>query len=137
MDISVNWGAVIVAALSNMVIGFLWYGPLFGKMWVREMKWTPEEMEAAKKKGMSAMYLLTFVGALLMSYILAHFVEYVGAVTMSDALSLAFWVWLGFFVPFSLSQITWEGKSKSLWLLNIGYYLVVLAVAASILTVWY
>ncbi len=137
MDISVNWGAVIVAALSNMVIGFLWYGPLFGAIWAREMGWTAEQMEEGKKKSMAGMYALTFVGALLMSYILAHFVEYVGAVTVGDAIELALWTWLGFFVPASLSQVTWEGKSKKLWILNVSYYLVVLAVAASILTVWY
>ena len=36
-----------------MVIGFLWYGPVFGKMWIHLMDFTSEHMEAAKTKGMS------------------------------------------------------------------------------------
>ena len=33
-----NWFAVIAAALSTMVIGFIWYSPLlFAKPWTKEM----------------------------------------------------------------------------------------------------
>ena len=31
---NVNWLAIIIAAVANMVIGFLWYGPVFGKSWM-------------------------------------------------------------------------------------------------------
>jgi uncharacterized membrane protein YpjA len=31
----VNWLAVIVCAVLSMVIGFIWYGPLFSKPWVK------------------------------------------------------------------------------------------------------
>ena len=136
MDITINWWAVIVAAISNMVIGFLWYGPLFGKAWVREMGWTPQAMEEARKKSMAPMYILTFIGALLMSFVLQRCADYMGAMTVAGALQLALWTWLGFFVPASFSQVTWEGKSKTLWILNVSYYLVTLAVAALILTKW-
>ena len=29
-----NWIAIIVATAAAMVIGFLWYGPVFGKAWM-------------------------------------------------------------------------------------------------------
>src|SRR5216117_550063 len=29
-----NWVAIIVATVAAMVIGFLWYGPVFGKSWM-------------------------------------------------------------------------------------------------------
>jgi hypothetical protein len=35
---SLNWLAILVAAISTMVVGFLWYSPLlFAKAWMREM----------------------------------------------------------------------------------------------------
>ena len=34
---SVNYWAVFVSAIASMVIGSIWYGPLFGKMFIREM----------------------------------------------------------------------------------------------------
>ncbi len=32
LTVEVNLAAVLVAAVASMVIGFLWYGPLFGMM---------------------------------------------------------------------------------------------------------
>ena len=29
-----NWVAIVVATAAAMVIGFLWYGPVFGKTWM-------------------------------------------------------------------------------------------------------
>ena len=29
-----NWIAIVVATAAAMVIGFLWYGPVFGKAWM-------------------------------------------------------------------------------------------------------
>ena len=35
---SLNWLAILAAAISTMILGFLWYSPLlFGKAWAREM----------------------------------------------------------------------------------------------------
>lgn len=34
----INIPAILAAILAAMVLGFLWYGPLFGKAWAREMK---------------------------------------------------------------------------------------------------
>ena len=30
----INYWAVVVAALSAFVVGWMWYGPLFGKSWM-------------------------------------------------------------------------------------------------------
>lgn len=33
----VNWLAIVAAAVAAFVVGFLWYGPLFGKRWADAM----------------------------------------------------------------------------------------------------
>jgi hypothetical protein len=33
MNLDVNWLAVLVAAVVTFVLGGVWYGPLFGKVW--------------------------------------------------------------------------------------------------------
>src|SRR5213075_749192 len=39
-----NWLAILVAAISTMVVGFLWYSPLlFANAWVREMGYAPND----------------------------------------------------------------------------------------------
>ena len=43
---SVNWLAVIVGTVVSMALGTLWYGPLFGKTWLRLIGKSPEEIES-------------------------------------------------------------------------------------------
>ena len=40
MDLPINLAAVLAAALAAFVLGFLWHGPLFGKLWMRLMGFT-------------------------------------------------------------------------------------------------
>jgi len=41
---AIPWVGVLVAVVASQVIGFLWYGPLFGKPWLAAMGKTKEEM---------------------------------------------------------------------------------------------
>lgn len=140
MEIPINYFAVVVAAVSAMVWGFLWYGPVFGKIWIKEMGWTPESIEAAKKKGMAKQYVLQAVGALVMAYVMAHVFVFASTYTQTfglvGGLMVGFWNWLGFVAPVTLGAVLWEGKSWKLWALNAGYYLVVLCTMGVILSLW-
>jgi len=130
--IEVNFVEVIVAAVAAFIIGMLWYGPVLGKYWMRMMNFTPESMKGMKMTPAKAM-TLGFVGTLLMTYVLAHFASVFGASDVSGAFQLAFWTWLGFFVPVTAGDWLWEGKSSKLFLFNAAYYLVVLLVATLII----
>lgn len=136
MDISINYLAVLVAAISQMVVGTFWYGPLFGKPWMAGMKFTPADMEAAQRKGMGSTYLMALVNSLVMAYVAAHFIELLGITTAGSAVAFAFLIWLGFYVTLLVGTMLWEGKSKTLFAIGAGYYLVNLVVTVLILTVW-
>ena len=141
MEIEINYLAVICAGISAMVVGFLWYGPLFGKYWIKQMGWSADHMEKMKHKmknegGMGMMYGKAFIAALVMAYVLAHFVELLGVSDVHMALVLAFWVWLGFFATALVDGVLWEGKSWSLYALNAGSKLVTVAVMSLILSMW-
>ena len=45
--LAVNWLAVLVAAIVNMVVGFLWYGPLFSGLFLRLIGKCEEEIEGS------------------------------------------------------------------------------------------
>ena len=134
--VSINYLAVLVAAIASHVIGFLWYGPLFGKMWISLMNFDKKKMKEAQKKGMWKTIALAFLTSLIMGYVLAHFVAYVGAKTIADGAVLGFWLWIGFFATTQLGMVLWEGKPVKLYILNTLHYLVTLIVMASILAVW-
>ena len=52
MNIPVNYLSVLVATIAGMVVGFIWYGPLFGKTWIRLTKFSQTDINKAKEKGM-------------------------------------------------------------------------------------
>lgn len=139
MDVPINYLAVLVAAVASMILGALWYGPLFGKKWIAYMGWSPELSEE-KKKGAGKGYAIQFIASLVMSYVLAHALVFASSFLdvsgVTSGLSAGFWNWLGFVAPVTLGGVLWEGKSWGFWLLNNGYYLCSLLVMGMILAMW-
>ena len=133
MEVQINYLGVLVAGLSSMVVGTLWYGPLFGKMWMKMVK-------LDKKRSREEMPLVmgsTVVLSLLMAYILAHvafisshFFDYT---FMHACLTTALWLWLGMIVPAIVIGGLFEQRRKKLIFLNISNQLVTVLVMALIL----
>lgn len=64
----INWIAILLAALSTLVVGFIWYNPkVFGTIWMKEAKLTEDEMKGVN---MIKMLGLSFVYAFLISFVL-------------------------------------------------------------------
>ena len=81
--------------------------------------------------------MINFIGTLVTAYVLAHFALYLNLETWGDAFQFSFWLWLGFFASATLlGSVLWEGKSWKLYILNAAYWLVNLAVMATILALW-
>lgn len=135
--VDINYLAVLVSAVASMVLGFLWYGPLFGKPWMKLMGWNPKKLSSMKMKtNMSMSYGITFIGSLVMAFVLSHIVDYTQAATYLDGIMAGVWVWLGFVATVTLGKVLWEGKSWNLYFLENGYQLVNLIVMGVILTLW-
>jgi hypothetical protein len=126
------WIAIIVAAVAAMIIGHLWYGPLFGKQW---RKLTGMKKEDVHKEDMPKMMIMALLNSLVMMYVLYQFIM-MGDTTMMGAIMTAFWVWLGFLMTQQVSA-TLRSKKPSIELvvLNGIYWLVVAVVAAILFTV--
>lgn len=136
MQFQINYMAVVVAAVINMAVGFLWFGPLFGKTWMKMIGFTKEDMEKAKASGMTKSYVVAFVAALVMAYVLSHFVQVGGAVSAATGAMIGFWIWLGFIATAVLGSVLWEKKSVNWFILTVGYYLVVLVINGALLAAW-
>lgn len=135
MEVTLNYAAILVAALVNMVIGSVWYSPLlFGNIWMKGMRIDKNKIKTDKTMG--ARYAVAFLMGLLMIYILAHYVDIMDADTASKGAEAAFWPWLGFMVPVLTGDILWNGKPFSVFAINASHYLVALMAAGIILAVW-
>ena len=92
----VDYLAVLVSAVVAMIFGSVFYGALFGKTWMRLMKFSDKQMKAMKKKGMGMSYFWMFVGLLISAWVLSLFVNYLEASTFMQGMGVGFLVWFGF-----------------------------------------
>src|SRR5437763_1418970 len=106
-SVDINYWAVLVAAVINMVVGSIWYSKaLFAKEWMKLTGRKTEEMG-----GGGTGYGVAIIGALIQAWILAHFVTYAGSTTFADGLVTAFWLWLGFVAITTAVNFVFEGRS--------------------------
>jgi hypothetical protein len=136
-NVSVNFWAVLVSAIASMVIGSIWYGPLFGKKFMSAIgmdTWSAEKKEAEKKK-MGMTYFGQFLASLVMFYVLGWLMGALSAKSPMNGLQVAFWVWLGFVAPVQFGQQIWGGKMSLFWL-GAGNMLLTLLAAGAILGAW-
>ncbi|MDO8428250.1 MAG: DUF1761 domain-containing protein [Candidatus Diapherotrites archaeon] len=130
--ITLDYVAVLGAGIASMIAGFIWYGPLFGKLWMKEMKIDSKNMEGMKK-GMSTKYALSLAGSLVMAVILGHVLPLMQAITLVAGLTAGFWMWLGFIAPVQFTEVLFGGKSMKLFALNTGHQLVSVLVMSAVL----
>lgn len=138
MEMNISIVAILVAVVANFILGFLWYTPLFGKAWAKEMGYdtSVKPPSGAIAKGMVFMV----IGNFLLAYVFAHNIAawtYVpGTEEMSPFIKImnsTVFTWLGFYVPSDLSTVAWERKSWKLFGINTGYHFAMLLVASVIL----
>ncbi|HSU73247.1 MAG TPA: DUF1761 domain-containing protein [Candidatus Binatia bacterium] len=132
--VDVNIWAILVATIIQMVLGFLWYGPLFGKIWMKEMRFDPKKKPP--KGTMTKSYVIMIVSAFIMAYVLAHFVKLLSVTSLAGACQIAFWIWLGFVATIQVGSVLWEGKSWKLFAINAAYWLVGIFFMAWVLAIW-
>ena len=135
-QVDINFMAVLVSSLINMVLGFIWYGPLFGKPWMELTGISQDKIAESKAKGMNMTYDLSGIGALVMAFVLANITGYAQVDTLVEGVQVGFLVWLGFVVTTMLNSVIYDGKPWRLYFINAGYYLVSLVLMGALLAVW-
>lgn len=136
MDVSVNYLAVLLAALSTMVVGSVWYAQgVFGRTWAKLAK---VNMNKPPKSGELAWLMAsTFVASLITAYVLAHVAflsnQFFQNSFLQDTVMTAFWLWLGFIATRIYVHDAFESRRKKLTLLNASHELVTILVMALII----
>lgn len=137
MEFTINYLAVLVAGVVSMVIGSLWYGPLFGKRFMEDMGMNDlsKEEQEKMKKSMTKSYVLQFAASLLMFFVLSWYINTSIHTGVFGGIANAFGLWLGFVVPLALGNALWGGKMSLFWL-TIGNMFFTLLAAGAIIGGW-
>ena len=124
-----NWLAIVIAAVANMIIGPLWYGNFaFGKSWVKLSGHNMGE-------GMSAgpLYAMTAAAAIVQAITMSWFVAQTGANSGAAGAIIGLYVGLGFVATAMFAEVLFAGRHPRLYAITAGYSVVVAIVQGMII----
>lgn len=128
--IQVNLLAVLIAAMAAMGIGSIWYGPLFGKTWMKLIGISKDDVN---KKEMPKLYGIMFLASLVEAYVLSHFIHYAGAVGLVLGAKTGLWAGLGFVATTMIGNYMFAKRPMKLYYIDAGYALVNLVIMGAII----
>ena len=134
MEYVTNIWALLAAVAASVIIGMVWYGPLFGKAWMASIGKTPEDF---KDKGMAKGMVTFIVGAFVMAWIMSRVLQaFHPDWTAVDGLSTGFFMWLGFVVPVIAGTTVSEGRKMDYFWVAASYRLVEMLAIGLALGLW-
>jgi len=131
----INHLAVVASALAYWVLGAVWYG-VFSGPFIALMRWRPEDLARIEAEGAGLQIGVALVNSLVLAYVLAHFVKFMGAEGAWRGAQVGFWLWLGFVVTTNLETVLFEFRPLGLYLINNGYHLVGMLGMGALLAAW-
>jgi hypothetical protein len=158
-----NFLAILVAALSSFVVGFIWYNPkVFGTIWMKEAGLTQEQCE---KGNMLKIFGLTFVYAFMLAFMLQNLVIHqtgalgmIGGPMLVDSAKPSYLAFMadygdafrtfkhgalhgfmsGIFLALPIIAINglFEQKSWKYMAIQAGYWMVIMTIMGTIICGW-
>jgi hypothetical protein len=128
-----NHLAVLVSAFYQWILGALWYSLFFAKPWMA----LTGHVAGSRPKGAVVGMISSFVGGLILSFMLAHVVLWSGATTIGSGAFIGFICWLGFIAAPLFSETIYEQRPWKLFAINTGYWLAALLGSGCLLAVWH
>lgn len=139
-----NFLSIAVAAVSTLVVGFVWYNPkTFGTIWMTAIGMKPED---AQKGNMPLIFGVSLVLAFLLAFYLYLDVNFGGAPGMEHGTPAyqtfkhgAFHgVFLGVLVamPLIVTNALYEQRNFKYMFVNAGYWIICMALMGGIVCAW-
>lgn len=133
MEPTINYLAVAVAAVAYLILGGLWYAPLFGSTWMKAIGKTKEQVAA----GASPLnYVYAIVLGFVASYGIARIMVWSGGNTIGDGIMTGLVVGVCFILATFLMNDIFEKRPASLTFINVFYHIVALIIAGIIIGAW-
>lgn len=161
-----NFLTYALAALVPLVMGFIWYGPLFGNAWMKQMGFTKESLEGAN---MAVIFILSYIFSFMVAFFLLPMVVHqmgvyatlAGEPGFAESTGKAYTYFqdfmgtygdlhrtfkhgalhgalVGIFIvlPILAIQAMFERKTAKYIAINAGYWIVCLAIMGGIVCQW-
>ena len=130
--VEINPAAVIVAAIAQVIIGALWFNApfLFQKTWLAGIGKTAEQVA---EDASPVNFVVAIVGALVTALILSIVVDWAGATDIVQGALVGLIVGIGMVAVLNGIRDVFEGRPRSLFLVNASHDILVLVVAGAVI----
>ena len=126
----INLLAILIAVVVYMILGFLWYSPVFfGKTWMKFVGKKPKDL----KKNLSTAYIGSLISAIVMALILTAFINFAGAAGIGGGALVGLLAWLGFVASTNLVNSIFSDRPAQLYFIDMGYHLISLIIMGGII----
>lgn len=131
---AVNIWAVLLATLSSMIVGAIWYTPrAFGDRWMSLAGVDPEEAQQSGATPIVVTTIVSFITAYVLA-ILANITHtFYGGSFLANTGLIAVVAWAGFTAARFITHDAFEGRPTALTTLNIAHELATVVVMALII----
>lgn len=134
---AINYLAVVLATLSSMVIGSIWYTPkVFGNYWMKQAGVTPSGNAKDAVRPIIVTVIVSFITAWVLAGAVWISFQFYGGSFLVNALLTAAILWAGFTAARFITHDQFDRRTTGLTVLNIAHELVTLLVMALIIGVW-
>jgi hypothetical protein len=133
---SLNYFAIMAAAIASFVFGGVWYS-LLQRQWLEAVGMPPERI---KERGGVGLYILAFVAQLVMAWMLAGILLHLSRAglppTIWNGIVSGAFIWLGFVITTMVVNYAFHGARHALTLIDGGHWLGTLLIQGAILGWW-
>jgi len=127
MQITVNYMAVVIAAIAGFLVGWGWY-TVFGKVWMEALGKKMKDCEPSLVP-----FVIAGVSCLLMAWMLAGLMGHLSDITVRGGIISALFVWLGFVLTTTGTNQAFHGDKPVVTAIDAGHWLAVLVVMGAII----
>lgn len=133
----INYIAVVLATISSMIVGSIWYTPkVFGNYWMKLSGITPSGNARDAVRPIIVTVIVSFITAWVLAGATFISFEFYGGSFLVNALITAAILWAGFTAARFVTHDQFDGRPWQLTLLNSVHELVTVLIMALIIGVW-
>ena len=134
---SINYIAVVLATLSSMIVGSIWYTPrVIANYWMKAATVIPSGNSRDAIKPIAITVVVSFITAWVLAGAAYISWDFYGGSFFVNALVTGIILWAGFTAARFITHDAFDGRPTGLTVLNVAHEFVTIVVMAVIIGVW-
>ena len=127
---SINWIGVAAATIAAFVLGYIWFTPLFGRPWLRELGKTEVQL-SGQGPALAPILAMEFVATIITATVLAIIIERFGS-GVTTGLTVGLLCAAGLVATAKLADVLFAHTSSKRYWIEAGYQLASYALMGAI-----